>query len=198
MTMSTQTIFAILHVIAIVIGIGAATAADLLILSRAIFKPVDGKLVDMVGFLSRLVTFGLILLWLSGAGLAYVIWSHNPLFITNQKFWAKLAIVAVLTINAVAIHAFILPKLHRLVGFRLFAQLSFGEQAGFILSASLSGISWYLPLVLGLAREWSYVVPLETVLLLYAFLLSLTCCAMACLVVMAIGREPAPRYRAAA
>ena len=182
MTISLQTSLVIFHIIGIVLGTGAATAADLLILRRTIFEPIEDSVVDTVEFLSKLVTIGLIFLWISGIGLALVIWSKNPAFVTNEKFWAKVVIVTVLTVNAFAIHAIILPKLRHLTGKRLFDRLSFREQATFILSASVSGVSWYLPLVLGPAREWSYVVPLGVVLLLYVFLLCSLSFAMACLV----------------
>lgn len=191
MTISIQTCFVVFHLVGIVLGTGAATVADILILRRTIFEPITESVVDMVEFLSRLVTAGLVMIWLSGVGLALVLWTHNPDFLTNQKFWTKVLIVTVLTLNAVAIHGVILPKLRRLVGERLFARLDFTQQAIFIVSASISGVSWYLPIVLGVAREWSYVVPAGPLLVLYAFFLSATCFVMACLVLWSTGqRQP--------
>lgn len=191
MTISLQTCFTILHLFGIVLGTGAATVADILILRRTIFAPIAQSVVEMVQFLSRLVTIGLVIIWVSGIGLALVVWSHNPDFVTNQKFWAKVFIVAVLTANAFAIHAVVLPKLHRLIGERLFLRLDFNEQATFIMSASISGVSWYMPIMLGVAREWSYVVPMGALLLLYGFFLFVACFVMACLVLWSTGmRHP--------
>lgn len=192
MALSLHTGFVIFHLVGVVLGFGAAATADILILRRAVFRPVSASLIEMVEFISKLVTFGLALVWVSGIGLALEVWLRNPAFATNAKFWAKVMIVAVLSLNALIIHGFVLARLRKQAGARLFQHLGFSDQLIFIAAASISGVSWYLPLVLGPAREWSYVMPLSTLLLLYVFLLSAAAFIITCLAWWSLGAARGP------
>jgi hypothetical protein len=115
--------------------------------------------------------------------LFFEIWQNSPAYHTNQKLWAKVAIVVVLTLNAYIIHHIILPRLKRQISLRLFSGLTMRETLSFALSSSISGVSWYLPLVLGPAKELSYVVPFATILSVYAWLLLSLTLAMVCLAI---------------
>jgi hypothetical protein len=121
----------------------------------------------------------------SGTGLFFEIWETTPAYHTNQKLWAKVAIVAVLTLNAFIIHGNILPRLQQQIGRRLFSGLTLREQITFVASSSVSGVSWYVPLVLGPARELSYVVPFATIILAYIWLLNATGFAILCVAIWA-------------
>ena len=169
--MTLHSILLVAHLFGMVLGIGAATAADLMILRRGLFQPIKAGLVDVVADLSEAVSVGLVLLWISGIGLATESYLHNPGFIGNEKFWAKVAIVAMLSANAFVIHGAILPNLRHQIGKKLFSGLGKWSRINFIVAAALSGVSWYLPMVLGATREWSYVVPFTVIWFSYVGLL---------------------------
>jgi hypothetical protein len=185
MILTLHTSLVVAHLVGIVLGVGGATAADFLILRRAIFAPIEAGVVQSVSFLSQIVSAGLVLLWVSGTGLFFEIWDKTPAYHTNQKLWAKITIVAVLTINAFIIHGNVLPRLQQQVGRRLFSGLTLREQITFVASSSVSGVSWYVPLVLGPARELSYVVPFATIILAYIWLLNATGFAILCVAIWA-------------
>jgi hypothetical protein len=187
MVLTLHTSLAILHLLGVVLGVGGATAADALILGRAIFSPVKQGLVDTVSYLSRLVTAGLLLLWVSGTALFFEIWQHTPAYHTNEKLWAKVAIVFILSINAFVIHGIVLPKLRQQVGRKLFSGLAFGGQLIFAASSAVSAVSWYLPLMLGLAKELSYVTPFSTIFLGYMWLVCATALAIVCIAIWTSG-----------
>src|SRR5256885_3427912 len=116
MILTLHTLLAVLHLFGIVLGVGGATVADYLILRRAIFTPVSAGLVQVVSFISQVVTCGLVVLWVSSTALFLEIWQSTPAYSTNQKLWAKVAIVLILTVNAFVIHGGILPRLRHQVG----------------------------------------------------------------------------------
>ena len=138
-------------------------------MSVTAIAPAD---VDTVALLASIVTVGLVLLWLSGFGLVYEISIVKPAFLTNEKFWAKLAIVIVLTLNGFHIHRRILPLLRRQCGRTLVQGLPASTTTALAISGAISGVSWFFPILLGTAKEWSYVVPISNVLALYLAVLA--------------------------
>ncbi len=55
-------------------------------------------------------------MWTSGAGLIWVNLLDKPEYLTNQKLWAKIAIVAMLTLNGFLVHKLVLPFLQKVHG----------------------------------------------------------------------------------
>ena len=58
----------VLHFVGLVLGLGAATLLDLIILRFLAKQLVSGDLCHIIEFSSKVVTMGLMLLWLSGLG----------------------------------------------------------------------------------------------------------------------------------
>ena len=76
-----------------------------------------------------------------------------PASIMNQKLWAKLVIVAILTLNALLLHGIVLPRVVSRVGQPLF-ETSFGWLSLIsTLFGAVSAVSWTFAAYLGLARE---------------------------------------------
>jgi hypothetical protein len=152
---------------ALAIVLGAAVAADLLFLTRAAFRPIDRTTILSADYLSILVAGGLLALWVTGVALAWMQWSANPAFISNEKFWAKVFIVVLLTINAELIHDVILPCLRARVGQRMFEGLNVRDRLLFALGGALSISSWLFPTLLGAARELNNRTPAHEILTCY-------------------------------
>ena len=148
-----HTLLVLGHLLALALGLGAALLADWVVLRRltsGIVSPrAAGQLID----LSHAVSAGLVLIWVTGALLLADSTWDAPASIMNQKLWAKLVIVAVLTLNALLLHGIVLPRVVSRVGQLLF-ETSFGW---FPLTSSLFGavsaVSWTFAACLGLARE---------------------------------------------
>ena len=166
--MTLLTIMKMLHLVGLVMGFGGAVAADLLILRRAALTPIRAHTIRQAKILSHAVFAGLGLLWASGAALVWIRAAADPHFLLNEKLWAKVAIVIILTINGAAVHRFALGHVAQRVGLRLFDNLSANALAGLALIGAISSVSWFAPFLLGTAAELNFKVKMEDVLSVYA------------------------------
>jgi hypothetical protein len=98
------TVVRLVHLVGLIMGLGGAMLADFTIFTRAVIRPVSNYTISQTVFLSYVVAIGLGILWVSGFLLIFLNTMENPEFITNQKVWAKIAMVIVLTINGVLVH----------------------------------------------------------------------------------------------
>jgi hypothetical protein len=171
--MTLLSIVKIMHLLGLVTGFGGAILTDLMILKNAILRPLDKQTVQTAHTLSRIVFAGLAILWVTGAVLVYMRVIEDPKVMMNQKIWAKVAIVAILTINGIAVHKFALSHLHARVGKQLFDLGRPGEVAKLTFVAGVSSVSWVVPFVLGVAKEFNFTVPALTILSIYSALILL-------------------------
>jgi hypothetical protein len=178
-SVSAKTGILIVHLVGLAIGIGAATVLDLLIVRCLIKRHVSQELAGLVESATVVVAVGLSLVWLSGIGFLLNYYFYNPVGLANPKVWAKVSIVAVLTLNGVFVHKAILPLIKRNVGRALFDGVSPAMKGVFLASGAVSATSWYVPLVLGALPEINFVVSVQTILAIYAGILSV---AIACTV----------------
>jgi hypothetical protein len=165
--MQLLTIIKIVHLLGLVMGLGGALLLDATILSRGIMRPISEYLLHQMKILSRIVSAGLAILWVSGFALIWMNWLVKPEYIENPKLWAKIAIVCVLTLNGILIHAKIMPYMQKRLGQRMFESEPNKQLLLFTLVASVSAISWFTPFILGKASELNFVVPATTILLAY-------------------------------
>ena len=188
--MALLSIVKIMHLLGLVMGFGGAILTDLMILKNAILKPLDKQTVQSAHTVSRIVFAGLAVLWVTGAILVYVRVIEDPKVLTNQKIWAKVAIVAVLTINGIAVHKFALSHLHSRIGKQLFDLNKLGEVAKLTFVAGVSSVSWIVPLVLGVAKELNFTIPAVTILSAYSVLVLLAWAGFFNLAYLVTKREP--------
>ena len=106
--------------------------------------------------------------------LAYEISLTKPEFLTNEKFWAKVIIVAVLTLNGVFVHYVVLNEAKRSIGKRLLIDSKLPMLVVLAVSGSVSFVSWMVPFILGKAPEFSYVVPMENILTLWVIAINVS------------------------
>ncbi len=152
------------HVAAVSVGFGAAMIADWIVLTRMTFVDVAQRPVAQVTELSRAVAAGLCLAWVTGLALVADNWAANPATILNEKLWAKVVIVAILTLNGVLLHHFALPLMRRRVGGPMFGKRGTVALLSCTLLAAVSLTGWTSGLLLGLARELNGVVKMTNVL----------------------------------
>jgi hypothetical protein len=165
--LSVLTLLKITHLIGLIMGLGGAILADTTIFTRGVIRPVSAYTVHQAKFLSHVVSFGLVILWLSGGALIWVNTLAHPEYLTNQKLWAKMVIVVMLTINGVLVHKLVLPMLEKSLGNRLFDHVDTKRVLGMTFLGSVSFVSWTVPFVLGKASELNYVTPMLNILVVY-------------------------------
>ncbi len=145
----------VVHFCGLALGVGAATLLDLIIARFILMRGISYEHVYVVDFSSKIVTIGLGLLWISGIGFLVHYGVFDPAKLQNPKIWAKIAIVAVLSINGLLVHYFVLPRIRNSL---------------VLLAGTVSAISWYVPLILGAIPQLNFVVPAEVILSSYAVL----------------------------
>lgn len=162
----------ILHFIGLALGLGAATVLDLMIVRFFIKGKVTPEHWAVFHFGSKIVNWGLILLWVTGIGFMTYYGYFEPIKLGNEKVWAKMTIVAILTINGAFIHAVILPKVKMQIGRSLMEGMSTKQRSTFLISGAVSATSWYVPLMLGALPQLNFVVPMTVILTAYGLLLA--------------------------
>jgi hypothetical protein len=165
-----RTALRVVHFCGLVLGVGAATLLDLIIARFVLMRGISKDHVHVIEFSSKVVTVGLGLLWISGVGFLIHYGFFEPAKLQNPKIWAKIAIVAVLSINGVLVHHFVLPRIRIQLGKRLLDDLSHSHCSLLLLAGTVSAISWYVPLMLGAIPQLNFVVPAEAILLSYALI----------------------------
>ncbi len=166
-----RTFLRLIHFAGLVIGFGGAVFLDLL-LARYRRMIMTGDLVSNIEWVSRFVALGLLLLWISGAGFLLVYQVSEPEKLMNPKIWAKITIVAILSINGLAIHRLVLPFLRRRIGAQLLAGLKRRAKVALIGCGVVSAVSWSVPVVLGAAPQLNFAVSCTVILAAYALVLA--------------------------
>jgi hypothetical protein len=165
--MHLLTFIKIFHLLGLIMGFGGAVLLDLTIFKHGVLRPISKYTIHQTELLSRFVTWGLIVLWGSGFALIAINLMDKPEYLTNQKLWAKMAIVILLTVNGVFVHNRVLPILRQQVGQRIFEMANKRETLLLTLVGSVSFISWTTPFILGKASELNYVTPMWVIMLVY-------------------------------
>ena len=163
----------IIHFIGLALGLGAATVLDLMIFRFFLNGKVTSERWVIFDFGSKIVNAGLLLLWITGFGFLAYYGAFEPIKFGNEKVWAKMLIVLILTVNGLFIHAVILPKVKAQIGRSLLAGMSTRQKSVLLTSGAISATSWYVPLLLGALPQLNFVVPMTTILLAYALILAL-------------------------
>ncbi|GEP03110.1 hypothetical protein [Methylobacterium oxalidis] len=142
-----------LHLIGLCFGLGGATMLDFWILRWMRWGGMPPEIERTFHFISKVVAVGIGLLWLSGLGFLALYTVEAPEKLANPKLWAKITVVAVLTVNGALIHALVLPNVLKDVRRPMLQGVSRIETGIFLASGAISGVSWYTAFALGLMRE---------------------------------------------
>jgi hypothetical protein len=106
---------------------------------------------DIVLFASRAVTVSLLLLWLTGIGFIVLGYLNDPTYIENQKIWAKVSIVLLISVNGIYIHRGLLPRLADVSAGGLLIRNAW-ESVKLRLSFSASIAGWLIATFYGAAK----------------------------------------------
>ncbi len=167
-----RTVLRLIHFAGLIVGFGGAVFLDLL-LARYRRTILTGELVSNVEWVSRFVALGLLLLWISGIGFLLLYNASEPEKLMNPKIWAKITIVAILSINGLAIHRLVLPFLRHRIGTQLLSGLRRRTKVALVGCGVVSSVSWSVPVVLGAAPQLNFSVSCAVILAAYALVLAL-------------------------
>lgn len=142
-----------LHLIGLCFGLGGATMLDFWILRWMRWGGLPVEIARTFLFVSKVVSVGIALLWISGLGFLLIYAIESPEKLANPKIWAKVAIVLALTANGLLIHALVLPRVLVDVSRPMFEGVSHWTTIVFLISGAVSGVSWYAAFALGVMRE---------------------------------------------
>jgi hypothetical protein len=143
--MNLKSLVLIGHIIGVVLGAGGVTMSDVLFLSSIHDNYLDPSELKLLKKASKIVIAGLILLCLTGG--AFFLLGDVP----NDRFWAKLTLVSIATMNGFVMHRKLFPLFTRcahekipLLSTTFLAHLRLLVSTGII-----SACSWYGALILG-------------------------------------------------
>ncbi len=128
----------------------------------------------------QVVTLALLALW--GTGLLLVVQGYlgeGVDYLLNQKLWAKLTVVVLLSLNGALLHRVGFPLLQRAP----FAELPQAARLRLALLGALSTSGWLFAAFLGVARPWNHELSYLQVMGVFGALL-LPVCAVACIVAL--------------
>lgn len=167
-----------LHLLGLSLGVGGALTLDLYAFRYFYLTRITLEKLLVFQFIARIVTLGLAILWATGIAFLVLYYRHQPELLANQKIWAKLVIVTVLTINGFYLHQKVFPIMRRNLGHSLFYRVSVDEKATMFTLSAISLVSWIFPLVLGIAESLNFTAGVENILAFYFLMLSVACVTM--------------------
>lgn len=167
-----RTCLLVVHLVGLVLGLGVTLLLDLHMLRLLRGHPVGATEAGLVRSGCFLVGIGLALLWLSGIGLVWLATAADPMALHNPKLQAKVAAVVLLTVNGIALHRRVLPRLARNLGRPLFAGLSPGQTMLCLGHGAVSIAGWGFAFVLGAVRELNFAAGLHQFLAVYVAMLA--------------------------
>lgn len=169
-----KTVFTILHVMSVIVGMGSALISDILFNFYSKDKILSKKEAESLELLSRTVWISLVVIILSGIALFF----SDPIkYIHSDKFISKMFIMVILLINGVFLSRFIAPHFTD-KGLLKFKNKRTVRQIAFV-CGSISLVSWIVVCVLGLISSipihfsqflmgYGFVIILSSVVALFA------------------------------
>ncbi len=138
------------HLLGMVLGFGIAILADLSA-ARAVLRALDDRDIESLEILHRLVSMGLVLLWMSGLVL---LWLRTGFELDrfSPKLMTKVAVVVFLTANAIAIGKIGLPTMRAYQSWR-FGDLPLPQRLQLSALATISAACWISALTLGVFSQ---------------------------------------------
>ena len=159
-------LWTILHMLGVVVGLGAATVTDVLFFRFLKDFRISKKEADIMATLSKVIWLALIVLVVSGIALFI---PKQDVLLANGKFLTKTIALGVIIINGLMLNFYLQPRLitihfagERPVRERLARKIAF-------LLGGISVSSWYFVFIIGSLRGVR--IPFSEVFLVYLILL---------------------------
>lgn len=175
-TTSWRTMIIAIHLAGLVIGFGAAIFLDIYLLNYLAHKRIEAHTYSIAEFGARLVSIGLVFLWVSGLSFLALYAYESPEKLANPKIWAKMSVVVLLTFNGFIIHKFILGILTRKIGKTILESEGALKQNLILLVGTISFNSWVFAMLLGVSKELNNIVSAPMLLVAYVIAITFIFC----------------------
>lgn len=146
-----------LHLIACCVAIGLVLTSDIAMVKQLLKADPSERLDSKhLSSLQQTVSYALLALWITGAGIiALDVYIKGLSYFGNPKLQSKIAIVSLLTLNGLVLHAYVLPLMQK-AGSLL--KLTFTRRMLAIFTGAVSAVSWFYAAMLGVGRplNWKY------------------------------------------
>lgn len=164
-----KTLIVYAHLLAACVSVGILLIQDLA-LAKTRGKALSASAIKDLIKAADIMFIALVILWISGLTLVLLGYLENPQqYLMNEKLWAKFTVVAVLTLNGIALHYYSFP---RVTCARGFISVPGHEQILVALTGAISSVSWLFACYLGIARPWNYTVDYSYIMFIYIGLLT--------------------------
>lgn len=160
-----------LHLIACCIAVALVFTTDVILLrSVLVTRSHISPSIKKSSKLSTSVLWLIFLLWITGVALVgFDQWQLNASVIQNPKLQAKIMVVIVLTINAIFLHKYVLP---RLGNFESIFSLPSALRALVLVSSIVAAVSWLYAALLGIARPLNWKYSISEILIAYPIIIA--------------------------
>ncbi len=140
-------------------ALGAIVATDLRLLSKLSQDRL--RIAPPNEFVARIVMVALLMLYVTGGGIVWHGLLQRPDYLSgNPKLQAKMLLVVLLTLNAFVLHKITFPRLAR--GRRV-ARWRAVDWVVVAVPVAISNFLWMFVAFLGIARPWSYAMPMRDI-----------------------------------
>ncbi|MEN0035461.1 MAG: DUF2214 domain-containing protein [Cellvibrio sp.] len=164
-----KTLIVYAHLLAACVAVGLLLIQDLA-LAKTRGKVLSALAKKELTKAADIMFIALIALWITGLALVLQGYMENPQqYLMNEKLWAKFTVVAVLTLNGVALHYYSFPHVTCARGF---ISVPRHEQILVALTGAISSTSWLFACYLGIARPWNYTADYSYIMFIYIGLLT--------------------------
>jgi len=162
----------VLHVLAVVFGMGGALISDILFTFFSKDKKLNSTEIFTLSILSKVVFYGLIFIILSGIA---IFLSDVIRYLNSPKFLAKMSILLVLLVNGYFLKKYIWPHLLK-KGFLVFKKERNVRRLAFA-SGAISVVSWLSAFTLGVLNKvnasYIFIMSLYLVILVFGIIIAL-------------------------
>jgi hypothetical protein len=160
-----------LHLIACCLAIGLVLNSDIAMVKQLLRADPKERLdAKHLSELQTTVSRALMALWVTGAAIITLDASMKGWeYFSNPKLQSKIAIVALLTMNGMLLHKYVLPWMQK-TGSLL--KLSFDQRMFAIFAGAVSGVSWFYAALLGIGRPLNNKYSLFEILAAYPVLIA--------------------------
>jgi DNA-binding beta-propeller fold protein YncE/plastocyanin len=170
--MDWLTLFYVLHIIGVALGVGGATVSDYLFFRSIRDRKISSDEFSLLQSVSRILWTGLTLLIFSGIGLLAVQYLQTGSIAVSGMFYAKMTIVLIILLNGLAFKKYVFPTIKARLDSPLDQDSKFVSKLWILsLIGTISIVSWYSTLLLGALRG-TVDLPYLFIMTLYIFILS--------------------------
>lgn len=166
-----KSIITFIHLAGLALGLGGAWLLDMYIVKNLVHKPITEEKYKFIHFSANIVTIGLAILWISGIAFIAFYYFFTPEYLHNQKVWAKVFVVTVLTANGFLIHKVLLPKLKQSIGSPMLSAFSYKTSYLMMVVGTVSCVSWLYPVILGVTKSLNFTVSAYNIIGFYFVML---------------------------